>query len=295
MKSMQRTAVTLLLVAGASFSQDSTATWKISGVASFMTTVNTYSESWTGGEQGTATWTAGLNATAEKQLRPALSNRNTLRLAFGQSSNQDQATKEWADFEKSTDLIDLESLWKLTLGWFVDPYLSGHLISQFVDERDTTFTRYANPIDLTESSGGSRDLLKTDRIVWSTRLGAAVRQLVDREVAYSGGRHTEMTNDGGVEWVNDLKWENEAKWAKWASTLKVYEALVSSKASETDGTAAEGHWRRPDVNFENTLSLNITRYVMINLYAQLLYDREISDEARFKETLAVGLTYAFDH
>jgi hypothetical protein len=46
-----------------------------------------------------------------------------------------------------------------------------------------------------------------------------------------------------------------------------------------------------DVNWENMLSASITKYLTVNPYAQFLYDKEIDLKGRFKETLALGLTY----
>ncbi|MBM3332894.1 hypothetical protein FJY68_13775 [candidate division WOR-3 bacterium] len=55
----------------------------------------------------------------------------------------------------------------------------------------------------------------------------------------------------------------------------------------------EGKWKALDVGWDNTAAASITKYVMVNLTAQLLYDTEIHDKLRLKETLALGLTYKF--
>ncbi|MCK4386242.1 MAG: hypothetical protein KAW52_08275, partial [candidate division Zixibacteria bacterium] len=57
------------------------------------------------------------------------------------------------------------------------------------------------------------------------------------------------------------------------------------------GTSEEDYWKQIDVNWENSLSISISKYVTVSLYAQLLYDKEISKRGRFKETLSLGFAY----
>ena len=77
----------------------------------------------------------------------------------------------------------------------------------------------------------------------------------------------------------------------FTSELKVYEALFSTRSDDTKSFPQE--FQYPDINWENSLTMNITKYVMLNLYLQLLYDKEIDSDPRFKETLSLGLTYTF--
>lgn len=271
--------------------------WKFTFNSNLTMTMNTYTDNWTGGDVGTISWAVNVNGIAEKQFTPKLYNKNTLKLAFGQAWLQDKETKDWSSPQKSTDLIDFESVLRLTFGGFVDPYIAAHLVSQFADKSDkiSGHTWYVNPLDITESFGAAKDLVKNDPTILTTRLGAAARQLINRNhfdevtAAYA----TEVTNDGGFEWVTDLKTANKQKWLGFVSSLKVYEAIFSSKSEEVKNTSKENDWRYPDVSWENILTLNITKYVMINFYTQLLYDRELDRDLRFKQTLSVGLTYNY--
>ena len=47
------------------------------------------------------------------------------------------------------------------------------------------------------------------------------------------------------------------------------------------------------MNWENILAAKVSEYVTVNLYLQFLYDEEIVDEFRMKQTLSLGLTYKF--
>ena len=75
------------------------------------------------------------------------------------------------------------------------------------------------------------------------------------------------------------------------SKLSVYRAFYYSKSDEFAGLPSEDYWKAPDVNWETILTAGITKYLMVNLYVQLLYDKEVSLAGRFKQTLSLGLTY----
>ncbi|MFH1007888.1 MAG: hypothetical protein V1800_10375 [Candidatus Latescibacterota bacterium] len=75
------------------------------------------------------------------------------------------------------------------------------------------------------------------------------------------------------------------------SKLSLFMAFFYSESDALKGKSNEDYWKSPDVNWENTFTAGITQYLMVNLYVQLLYDKEIKLGARFKQTLAMGLTY----
>ena len=136
---------------------------------------------------------------------------------------------------------------------------------------------------------------KGDRVDWETRIGGAARQTVDRDHldTVTGTRATDVTNDGGIEFDMDLKANNKAKWVTLLSSLRVYEALVSSEANAEKGTPAENDWRYPHVKWENNLTLSFAKYLMSNVSAYLYYDKDISADVRLKETFSAGLTYIY--
>lgn len=269
--------------------------WKIDVNANLATAINSYSDSWTGGEAGSFTWGSQFLGTAERQLSKTLNTKMTLNLQFGQTKVQDKTSKRWSAPEKSSDLIDGEELLRYTVGWWVDPFLSIRAISEFVDGSDILLVRYGNPLELTEALGVSRTLRKTETVEWSTRLGVASRQLVNRHHLdmVSGQRKTEVTNEGGVEMDMDIKAANAKRWVTLISSLRIYDALISSKADEFKGTSAENNWRYPHVKWENTLTLTFAKYLMLNLIAYAYYDKNISTNVRLKENFSAGLTYIY--
>lgn len=284
-------AIAMLLVI-ALFTATSAEPWSKSLDLNFTMTQNSYSDSWTGGEAGSISWVSNANGVFQKQMSPKFNFKNTTKLSFGQTHIQDKDTKQWAKPVKSTDLIDIENLGKYTPGWLVDPYVSLRLETQFFDGSYSKIKRYFSPAKLTESAGLARTITKTPENEISTRLGFALRQIFTSIIIDTLDKKTETksTNDGGIESVTDMKF-TLSKTLGFTSKLSLYKALFYSKSKDLRGTPQANYWKMVDVNWENQFSAAVAKYVTVSLYAQLLYDKEISKRGRFKETLALGLTY----
>jgi hypothetical protein len=267
--------------------------WKVKSDINLTLTQNAYSNNWTGGESGSMNWTLNSNSIAEKQILASVFNKNTLKLAYGLTYQQDRTTDKWGSGDKSTDLIDLESTYRWTLGTWVEPIVAFRGITQFLDQSDPAQDRWINPLDLTESIGIARVFIKDERREWQTRLGVAAKQIIDRDVLdpMSGGRDTKTQNFGGFELVNDLITPIADDKIILTSKLTVFQSVYSSISDDFKGTPQEDDWKYPDINFENIFSASITKLIAVNLYVQLLYDRQIDRGARFKQTLSLGLTY----
>jgi hypothetical protein len=267
--------------------------WVATLDANLTLTQNAYSDNWAGSEAGSISWAANMKARAEKQLSSKLHNKNELRLAYGQTYNQDAETNEWSDPVTSTDLIDFESVVRLTLGAFVDPYASGRIETQFIDETDPDMDRWINPVLFTESIGAAKVFFKDDGRELTSRLGFAVRQNVNCDVldTLTLLREKEVTNDAGFVFYTDFTTPIAEERLMYTSKLSVFKAFYFSESSTLEGLPNEDYWKNPDINWENTLIAHITSLVMVNLYVQLLYDKEIDTGVRFKETLGLGLTF----
>jgi hypothetical protein len=284
-------ATVLVIVLASSLSAEP---WGLSVDASLMLTETAYSDSWVGGEAGSISWALNSNSLAERQLSPVVHTKNTLKLAFGQTHSQDEESKDWAKPVKSTDLIDLESVLRLTLGGFVDPFLAARAESQFLDASEVEHKKYVNPLKLTESAGVARVLIGLEELEWTARLGAGLRQHVNRDVLVDSAsftRETQTANDGGLEFVTDFKSILADERITYTSKLSIFQALFYSESDELEGLPNEDYWKSPDINWENIFTANITNYLMVNLYSQILYDREIDRRGRIKQTLSLGLTY----
>ncbi len=255
-------------------------------------TQNSYSDNWVGGEAGNVSWVAFANSSFGKKLSTKLTSKTTIKLTFGQTHTQDHQTKKWAKPAKSTDLIDIETLTRFTLKTWVDPYLALRFESQFLDASYPKLKRYINPKKITESGGISKQFYKTEKEEVLCRLGFAIRQIITEDITDTAFGKTEInsTNDGGIESVTDAKLALAEK-ISYTSKLSLFRALFYSGSEKLKGTPQEDYWKELDLNWENTISIAVAKYVIVSLYAQLLYDKQISKKGRFKETLSLGLTY----
>jgi len=265
--------------------------WKLAVQSNLTTTLNSYSDNWTGGDVGTFSWAAQMQAIAEKQFNVWLADKTTLKLSFGQTATQDPKTKRWSKPAKSSDQIDGESVLRFTLGGFVDPYAAIHVQSMFLyeyyDASNIRHQLHGNPVDLTESFGITRTFLGKPEVNILSRFGGAVRENINRVRPDDSLVQT----DGGLELITDLKALHPSKIITFVSKLQLYEALFRVNPDSLN------YWRYPDVNWENTMSVNIAKYIMFSLYIQMLYDREIVEahnRIRLKETLSAGLSFNWE-
>jgi hypothetical protein len=260
--------------------------WTKSADVSLNVTQNEYSDNWAGSELGSISWVFNANMLAEKQLQAKIHNKNTLKLAFGQTHNQYinlNGKRKWASPEKSTDLIDFESMFRFTLGLVVDPFASVRWESQFMDERGSE-VKNLNPNIFTESFGVARLLLKEENRELSTRLGAAFKQYFD-------GYADENTNDGGLEFVGEFKSPLAMGAINYNTKLVLYKALFYSLSDDETNPDYTDNWEQVRLDWEHILSASITKLINLNLYIQFIYDERQIDELQFKETLGLGFTY----
>ncbi|MCF7811595.1 DUF3078 domain-containing protein [bacterium] len=275
-------------------SQLQAADWERSIDTNLMFTQNSYSDNWSGGESGSVTWTFNANLKAQKPLSEKVHNKNTLKLSFGQTHSQDGATKDWQTPVKSTDLIDFESLFRFTLGLIVDPYAAARLETQFLDVSDPSKHRSFNPLKFTESVGIAKVLIKDVEQELSTRVGFGFRQVLNRDQLNEWGvREDKNIHDGGIEFVADYASTLFEKKLGLASKLGLFKAVYYSEANTLKGKPNEDDWQAVDINWENRISAGITQYIAVELYLQLLYDKEVNLAGRLKQTLGMGLTYKF--
>ncbi len=259
-------------------------------------TQNSYSDSWTGGEAGNMTWLSRVDAIFEKKISSKFNFKNITKLQFGQTHTQDGTTtpKAWQKPTKSTDKIDIENVGRFTLDSYVDPYVALRLESQFLDASYDPVKRYINPILLTESAGVSRLFYLKDKDQILSRLGFSIRQNMDKVIidTVAGQFEFNTATDGGIESVTDIQYII-SEHLNYIGKLTLFKAFFFSEKDKFKDTPAEDYWKAVDVNFESTVSASVSKYIVVSFYAQLLYDKQTDRRGRFKETLALGLTYKF--
>jgi len=285
--------IALTLAAGVQAEEDTTyfEGWKKSLVFDLTATQASYSESWDGGEAGTFSWQSNLVGSAESHLSETFHYRTNLKLSFGQSHQQND-NGDWLRPQKTTDLIDWENVGNFTLHQFVDPYVAFRLESRFYDGRIPEKKLWFSPLKLTESAGGLRHFYEKDDDFITSRLGLALRQIFKTNIADTAALTTvdSTFNDGGIESVTDVSFGVHEK-IRWTSKLTLFKAFFFDGSDETDGTEFEGDWKAIDVDWENIVAAQVTKVVAVVLYTQVLYDKQVIDKGRWKQTLAFGITY----
>ena len=257
--------------------------WEIDSDIMVNLTQSQFSDNWNGSELSNITWAATMNNTAQKQLAEWLKNKNTLKLAFGQTHLQKENAAGdsvfWEAPQKSTDQIAFESLMQFTLKSFVDPYISLRAESQFLDESGAQ-TLLVNPVLFTESAGIMKTIIDAEKTKLNVRLGGAVRENWNRRV--SG-----IPIDGGVEGIVEFKQILGLLNASYNSRLSAYQALFKS-----DATAADDNWKALDYKWENLLSFNLWKLLSLNLNLDVIYEKEQSPDIQWKEILGLGFSYS---
>jgi hypothetical protein len=308
--------------------------WYPSAEAGINLTQSAYSDNWAGGDKGSVVWVFNGKAAAENQLDPKVNWNSILKLAYGQTHRQSSDSggrRGWDRPEKSTDLVDLETLFRFTLGGFVDPFFAGRFESQFQDASDPAGRLLSlNPLKFKETAGIAKQLVKEENRELLTRFGFAFRQNSRRAFTDSVGTSTatESTNDGGLEWVTDFKTKTADGRLAWTSKLTLTQPVFFSGDDEFDGIAAgrlaaagiaedvADYPKALDADFENILTNQITKIISVSLYTRWVYDKydnsvlpklndagDLADpgavraavrkSGQFKQTLSLGITYRF--
>ncbi len=294
-------AALLVMASAAALADDADTTargWQLSSNLSLSLTQAAYSDSWQGGEVGSFSWTFNSNTSLDRQLSEVIGWNNTFKINFGQTYREvrrDDGTSSWDKPQKSTDLIDIESVLDFDLHGFVDPYLALRIESRFTDESIEGLRRYFSPTVITESGGILRHFIKQkDKLELTSRLGFAIRQrLVDvpeiaaitgDDTTYSGASSWESSNDGGIESVTDFLAQINER-LKYTSKLTLFRALFFSE-SDSD---PDDNWKQIDVNSEHILTAQVTSIIQTSFYLQFIFDREQDARVQIKQTLGLGI------
>ena len=266
--------------------------WRKSLIIDLITTQTGYTDSWVGGEAGSVNWVSNLNTLAERQLKDWFNYKATLKMSFGQTLTQDAETKDWSKPNKSTDLIDWENLGMFTRHKYIDPYVAFRLETQFFDGANPDKKLYFSPLKLTESVGIARKFYTEKDDFVLSRFGFAIRQIMKSVIVDPIALTTtdSTLTDGGLESVTDATLSLHEN-ISYTGKLTLYKAFFFSESDLVKGTEFENYWKAIDVNWENTISASVTKIITVNLYTQLLYDKEISKKGRFKETVAIGFVF----
>ncbi len=274
--------ILILLMIGI-FSFSWAAEWEKEASVSFTMSQQSYSKNWSGIETGSISWIFNADFLAEKELSELINNKNSVKIAFGQTHNQvfdsEEGEKNWESPQKSTDVIDIKSRLRFKLGKMVDPFCSLRLESQFIDESGED-NKIFNPNTITEAFGLARIWQKEESKEFSTTLGAAFKQYIDANL-------NDATNDGGLEIVNEYKTPVFKEIIHYNSTLSLYKPFYYSESDDMEND----DWKTMRLDWQNDFDVKLHSLVALKFYFQVIYNKLEDDEIQMQETLGIGISY----
>ncbi|NOY78259.1 MAG: DUF3078 domain-containing protein [Calditrichaeota bacterium] len=236
---------------------------------------------WTAGGENAYAYTFTLNSQFLNN-QPKYRWKITGDFAFGQTKVGSQ------DLRNAVDRIDINGLLTYKYGLFINPYVSAGLLTQFATGYDYSKTPplaksgFFDPAFITGGTG----LGWTLRPKFTTRLGLGIKETITQKYSQFGYADKASTPniiektkfETGIQSVTELE-------TKLANNL-LYISHLGLFSSFANMTAV-------DVKWNNTWSVNVSKFISINLIVNLLYDEDISSKIQIQEALAIGLTANF--
>ena len=265
--------------------------WELGINTNLTATLNSYSSSWAGKEEGNFSWQTQLNGYANIQITSLFRIENNLKVKFGQSRRQPVDSSggankrgDWDKWAVSSDEIDFQNLELFMINKWFAPYVGTRVQTTFHNQMDdNTKVDYFNMVDPSESVGAQFTVLKNQSNQdLSLRLGGVAYQRINRKI------NTEY--DGGAEFVGNYSAKIKDGLINYKMYLNLYQPLAASQRDNDNN-----RWERMKIEWDNDLGINVTRFIIISYSAQVLYDREKSKDTQFRQVLAVGFTFSADN
>jgi hypothetical protein len=265
-------------------------TWKLVGTLSLNLAQSSFSNNWMGDDQGAIAWVANGDFTAERQFTKV--NWSTqLQLQYGQTNTQETdpdnpGAKVWSTPDKTTDLIQLETVGRYVTTLEVDPYLAFRWDSQFVDKGDPRGDIFINPNKLTETGGIAHAFIKDDKREVIGRVGFGFRQTLFRQFTdLEADKARFSTYDSGFEVQATTTYPFGGDKVLYKGKMLVFFPVTYSQSNELERfdelaqgihptrQAVASYWKAPDVNWQNTITAQLTKILAVNFYFQLIYNK----------------------
>jgi len=264
--------------------------WVVKSNVGLQLTQSAFNSAWAGDEVGTVSWIGTWNSEAGKRIAPWAHWHNSLLLQFGQTHQQTADREAWLAPQKSADKITYRGVVLFRFWSMLDPFVAFDVDSRFYDEAEVAGRKYFTPTRFTESAGIARVLSSTPRVRVVTRFGGALKETVDRlalvdPVTMRFG--TQTTTDVGVEWFTQSRLAAKEDRTVFTSELRLFKNLATSEDDPLDRL----HWPAVDVDWQNTLTNKVYKWISFDLFWQILYDEQVNATGQFNQTLGLGITY----
>jgi hypothetical protein len=252
--------------------------WTHSLVGGFTISQQSYSN-WTQGGSDALAYTLNFTGKSIFDDSPYLWTTSYV-FAFGQARIGNGGLR------KTDDRIDIEMVLSYRVSNYINPYVATTLKTQFdigfkYDNlgKRTAVSTYFDPAYLTQSIGAGYQIIPQLK----TRAGMALREIFTSRypVPYADDPKTVEVErqrvEGGLESVTDMQWAIESN------------VLFTSKF-EAFVTFEPGH--KVILRGDNTLTTKVGKYVTLVFNVVLINDRVVTPRTQWKQTMAIGLSYA---
>ena len=240
--------------------------WQKEIVGTFNLTQASF-QNWAAGGENTLAWHVNL-ATTFTQDQENFNWSNTGKFILG-------FTKiEGSEARKSADEINLETVFTPKLARKLNPFIAATAKTQFIsgfeysDTSKVKISEFLDPAYFSQSAGIS---YKPNKII-KTRLGLSIKETVTDIFPQ------ESEVEAGLTSVTDFKKTFQEN-IIFSSKLDLFSNLKSVK--------------QVDILWENDLNLKVSKYIVVTLEVDLLYDKDITSDHQIRQTMAIGLTYSF--
>ena len=264
--------------------------WKKSLVGAINLTQNRYSSNWSQGGENSVAWKGIVEAKWENEQKK-INWRNNGKLIYGQVKQGDE------DLRKSDDEIKVESVLTYKAGKYLNPYFAfngetqltrGYLYSEVngVTVKEPV-SDFFSPAFLRQSLGFGYK--PRDNFV--TRLGVSIKETIVTQdtISFDNQKFPIRTRYGnapdeavrvetGIESTTDFS-QKLAENILFTTKLELFSSFENPDAV--------------DMTWDNTLAAKVSKYLSVNLYVRLFYDKDILDEVQVKQVLGFGVTYTF--
>jgi hypothetical protein len=237
----------------------------------------TYFDNWAKGGSNALTWELKLEG-VENYEAAKYTVENKGKAHYGRTQIANLSSR------KSSDLLDLESIFTYKWGTLVNPFGSARLLTQFAAGYNYPDTgaraRLSGPFDptfITQTLGLGYTAI-TDLKV---RLGGTVKE------TFSATRYG-FADEASTTKIETFKLEPGLSFTTNYSVgilenillTTLLDVFVNFKGVDE----VDGRW-------ENVLTAKVNTYINVNFGFDMLYDMDLSDSRQIKESLAVGISF----
>jgi hypothetical protein len=203
------------------------------------------------------------------------------KFGFGQTKQQGE------EIRKTTDDIRLDAALVRKFGLKVDPYISVSARTQFAKGYNYAVkpkvlrSDFVNPLYLTESIGFGFE--PRSGVFW--RLGAGLKATITTQTRFALIYTDDAKTPEEIEkWRLETGLESTLSGTFQINTNLSYESRLGVFASFDEPQS-------PDVNWENVFTVQVAKYINVNLDVVLVYNEDVSRRTQVKEVLSIGFVY----